>query len=91
MPERTLPQLFEDSVKKFPANIIIWEKRNGQYEGITYKEMRTRVHRFAAGLMSLGLKPGERVALISEGRADWLMSELAFSTPEPLTSPFQSR
>jgi len=76
MPERTLPQLFEDSVKKFPANIILWEKRDGRYEGITYKEMRSRVHRFSAGLMSLGLKRGDRVALISEGRADWLMSEL---------------
>ncbi|HEK86405.1 MAG TPA: long-chain fatty acid--CoA ligase [Candidatus Aminicenantes bacterium] len=76
MAERTLPQLFEESVKKFPDNVVIWEKRSGQYEGISYKEMQSRVHRFAAGLLSLGLKRGERVALISEGRADWLMSEL---------------
>ena len=76
MPERTLPQLFEDSVNKFPNNIILWEKRNGKYEGITYQEMRSRVHRFAAGLLSLGLKTGDRVGLLSEGRSEWLMSEL---------------
>jgi Long-chain acyl-CoA synthetases (AMP-forming) len=76
MPERTLPQLFEDGVNKFPNNIILWEKRNGKYEGITYQEMRSRVHRFAAGLLSLGLKTGDRVGLLSEGRSEWLMSEL---------------
>lgn len=76
MAERTLPALFEESVKKFPENVCVWEKQNGKYQGITYREMRRRVHRFAAGLISLGLKKGDRVALICEGRADWLMSEL---------------
>jgi len=76
MAERTLPQLFEDSVHQFANKVVLWEKRNGKYEGITYKEMRTRVHRMAAGLMSLGLKKGDRVTLLCEGRADWLMSEL---------------
>ena len=38
--------------------------------------MRERVHRFAAGLLSLGLEKGDRVALISEGRNDWVMAEL---------------
>ena len=76
MRERTLPALFEESVKKYPKNICLWEKRDGRYQGITYQEMRQRVHRFAAGLMSLGLKKGDRVVLLSEGRADWLMSEL---------------
>jgi len=76
MSERTLPQLFEDSVKTFTDNIVIWEKRNGKYEGITYKEMQRRVHRMAAGLLSLGLKKGDRATLLCEGRADWLISEL---------------
>lgn len=77
MAERTLCQLFEDSVQKFPNNVLMWEKRDGKYQGITYKEMRARVHDFAAGLLSLGLKKGDRVTLLAEGRADWLMSELA--------------
>ncbi len=76
MAERTLPRLFEDSAQKFPNNIIMWEKKEGEYQGLTYREMRTRVHNFAAGLLSLGLKKGDRVTLLSEGRADWLMAEL---------------
>jgi long-chain acyl-CoA synthetase len=76
MADRTLPQLFETSVEAFPHNILIWEKRGGRYEGTTYLEMRTLVQRFGAGLKELGLTKGDRVALISEGRSGWVMSEL---------------
>lgn len=70
MAHRTLPQLFEDSVRSFPDNIMMWQKTDDQYQGTTYSEMRPRVHAFSAGLMSLGLQKGDRAALISEGRND---------------------
>jgi long-chain acyl-CoA synthetase len=76
MAERTLPRLFEDSVKTYPENVLIWEKNGERYEPTAYAEMRGLVYNFAAGLMSLGLGKGDRVALISEGRRDWIMSEL---------------
>lgn len=72
----TLPFLFEESVKKYSNNILMKEKINGKYVNTTYKEMQPIVHNFAAGLLELGLKKGERVGLISEGRNDWVMSEL---------------
>ncbi len=72
----TLPMLFENSVKKYPNNVLMKEKQNGKYVNTTYKEMQPLVHNFAAGLLKLGLQKGERVALISEGRNDWVMSEL---------------
>ncbi len=55
----------------------MWEKKNSQYESITYKEMQQLVYNFSAGLITLGLKKGDRAALISEGRNDWVMAELA--------------
>ncbi|MGE5199937.1 MAG: AMP-dependent synthetase/ligase [Rhodospirillaceae bacterium] len=73
---RTLPRLFETSAERFAATVMLLEKRGDRYEGTTYAEMRDLVHRFAAGLMSLGLAKGDRVALISEGRNDWVMAEL---------------
>ncbi len=77
MTERTIPRLFETSVRAFPDNVMMWEKRGARYAGTSYREMRALVRRFAAGLRSLGLGKGDRVALISEGRNDWVMSELA--------------
>ena len=73
---KTIIKLFETSVAKFSNNIYLWEKQNGKYEGMTYKQTHDFVYRFGAGLMALGLQKGDRVGLISEGRNAWIISEL---------------
>ncbi|MBN1950930.1 MAG: AMP-binding protein [Bacteroidales bacterium] len=73
---RTLINLMEESAGNFPDNIYMWEKTGEKYVGTSYQDTRRRVHAFSAGLMQLGLKPGERVTLLSEGRNDWVISEL---------------
>ncbi len=76
MTYNTLPRLFEESTNKYPDNILLWEKQNGNYEGTTYRSAKEIVYKFAAGLIHLGLEPGDRAALISEGRNYWIFSEL---------------
>ncbi len=73
---RTLIELFETSVTKFPNNPLLWEKSKNQFAPSTYLEIRQQVYHFAAGLITIGLKPGERVGLLSEGQNSWLISEL---------------
>ena len=72
----TIPSFFEKSCQRFPDNIYLREKTGDKYTGMTYRETRVLVHRFAAGLISLGIRPGDRIALISEGRNAWVISEL---------------
>ncbi len=74
--QRTLPQMFEESVARYPANILLWEKKADSFQGTTYKSIEAQVHRCAAGLLYLGIRKGDRLALISEGRNDWVISEL---------------
>jgi len=74
---RTIPGLFEESVKKYGNLPFLWEKKTTQFESLSYQETRESVLRMAAGFDALGLKKGERVALLSEGRNDWVISELA--------------
>lgn len=74
--ERTIPQMFEESVAKYSSNVMMWEKRYDSYEPSTYAEIQATVHRCAAGLLSLGIQRGERIALLSEGRNDWVIAEL---------------
>jgi long-chain acyl-CoA synthetase len=73
---KTIPSFFEAYAELFKDNVLMWEKKDGPYQGLTYVEMQTLVHRFAGGLLSLGLNTGDRVALLSEGRNYWVMSEL---------------
>jgi len=75
-PQRTLPQLFEDSVARFADQVLMLEKKADRYEGTTYARMRELVHQFAAGLLSLGIRKGDRLSLIADARNDWVISEL---------------
>lgn len=73
---KTIIELFESSVAKFPDNIYLWEKSNGKFAGTSFKQTHTKVLQFAAGLISLGVNKGDRIGLISEGRNQWIISEL---------------
>lgn len=72
----TIIDLFERSCLKFPDNPYLWEKKDGKYEALTYGRAKSRVMEIAAGLLAVGLKKGQRVALLSEGCSDWVCSEL---------------
>lgn len=73
---KTLINLFLKSVELFPENPMIWEKTGEKYCSTTYKDSLEKVQQTAAGLMQMGFKKGERVILLSEGRNDWVFSEL---------------
>ncbi|MBN1154794.1 AMP-binding protein [candidate division KSB1 bacterium] len=75
--QRTLIRLFRQSVMQFPDNPFMWEKKGDEYVADTYKVAEPIVETTAAGLLDLGLKHGDRVALLSEGRNDWIYCELA--------------
>ncbi|MFO7977986.1 MAG: AMP-binding protein, partial [Bacteroidales bacterium] len=77
MDHQSLIHLFEASVEKYSENVLLWEKRQNEYRGITYKEAAERVRDLCAGFLKMGIQKGDRVALISEGRNDWVVGELA--------------
>ena len=73
---KSLIQFFEESVDKYSNNVYLWEKPADKYEGTTYGETRKQVYEFAAGLLKLGIKKGDRLSLISEGRNSWVIGEM---------------
>jgi long-chain acyl-CoA synthetase len=73
---KTIIELFETTVANYPDNVYLWEKKDGKYQGTTYKETREIVLNIAAGLVSIGMKKGDRSGLVSDGRNDWIFSEL---------------
>ena len=73
---KTIIELLENSSKRYPNNPYLFEKKADRYEALTYKETKEEAYRVAAGLISLGIMKGDRVALISESRTDWVTSEL---------------
>jgi long-chain acyl-CoA synthetase len=73
---KSLINFFEESAEKYSSNVFMWEKPFDKYEGTTYGETKKQVYEFAAGLIRLGIKKGDRLSLISEGRNSWVIGEL---------------
>jgi long-chain acyl-CoA synthetase len=73
---QTIPDFFEENVQKYADNVYLLEKNGTTYRGTTYAEVKLMVGQFAAGLLKLGVSKGDRIALQSEGRNAWVVSEL---------------
>lgn len=75
--KKTLIDLFEASVARFPDNTFLLEKTTDTFRPTTYKEVKEQVYALGAGLQALGVEKGDHVALLSEGRNAWIIGELA--------------
>ena len=77
MIKKTLVDLFEESVKNYSNNTFLLEKTGKEFKPTTYTEVKEQVYRLGAGLQALGVKKGDTMALLSEGRNMWIIGELA--------------
>jgi long-chain acyl-CoA synthetase len=66
---------------------FLWAKRDGEWRPISWSEAARQVASLAASLKRIGLQPGDRVALVSENRPEWLISDLAIMAAGCVTVP----
>jgi long-chain acyl-CoA synthetase len=88
---KTLIHLFEDCVNKFSDNIFLLEKKTDQFVGSTFREVHEKATWFGAGLMELGVKKGDRIALLAEGRNDWVICEIGIFYTGAIDVPLSVR
>jgi len=65
----------------------LWSKKEGRYRFITWKEFAGRVREIALALDYLGVKPGDRIGLLSENRPEWAFADLAILSLGAVTVP----
>ncbi len=74
---KTIIGLLNETVEKYGENPYLYEAlQNIEYTALTFREVKELAIRFAAGLMAMGVEGGERVALMSEGKSNWVIGEL---------------
>ena len=76
MNKPTIIDFVEHYTAKYADHVFLREKVNEEWTATTYSQTRDQAHLIGAGLMALGLKKGERVALLSQGRNLWVTGEL---------------
>lgn len=76
----TLTQLFFTAVERHDKPDALQVKIGGRYEPISHRDLATRVRHAARGLRTLGLNPGDRVAILSENRPEWAIADYACLT-----------
>ncbi len=72
----TIIDLLNTSVDKYAKNPFLWEKLTTEFIPTSYEETRRQAQEMAAGLLALGIENGDKIALLSEGRNAWIITEL---------------
>jgi long-chain acyl-CoA synthetase len=73
-----LVTMFQDSVRRFGERPLFGQPApDGTWVWLAYREVGERVDRFRAGLRTLGVETGDRVAVISGNRVEWFVGAYA--------------
>jgi long-chain acyl-CoA synthetase len=73
---RNLVELHRRQAERFGPRVTLRFKRHGLYHDYTWDRYRADVLACAAALIDAGVRPGERVGLLSENRPEWLIADL---------------
>lgn len=84
---RTIADLPFHVLGRFPKPLLVGRCRGGEVEGLSNKEVFERVRDLSLGLEAIGVQPGDRVAILSESRPEWLLTDLAVLTAGAVLVP----
>jgi long-chain acyl-CoA synthetase len=76
----TLTRLLFDAVATYHKPDALQVKRNGRYQPISHDTLLERIRRTAFGLEDIGVRAGDRVAILSENCPEWAIADYACLT-----------
>lgn len=71
IPTNSIGAALANSCETFATKTALMHKTDGQYRRISYRSLRDSVIMLAGELLRMGVKSGDRVALISDSRPEW--------------------
>ncbi len=80
MKYKTIPEMFYKQAESNKDKVILKYKKEGEWIDIRWDEEKEYVESFALGLMKLGIESGEKIAILSENRCEWYVSDLAIQS-----------
>lgn len=78
LPEpKTLPELFLRSLREFDLPDALNFKHEGEWKSISSAEVVSRAENLALGLYALGLRKGDRAAIMAANSPEWTLADAA--------------
>ncbi len=72
----TIPQLLDHTVERFGERVALRHTRGGARHEITWRAYRDRCREVAKSLISLGVAPGEGVAILGYNAPEWVFADV---------------
>lgn len=73
----TIPKLLRDfAVNRSSKNVLLEKDASGVFQPITWNKLYDLCSSFGAGLLSLGVKKGDHIGIVSDNRSEWLIADL---------------
>ena len=73
----TLVELFNRSREKFGSNPLFGEKKDGEYQWVTYEQVGQMIEHFQSALAEMGIGPDDTVAVIEDNSVKWAVGAYA--------------
>lgn len=83
----SVPHLFLETCEQLANNVAMSEKILGSWQESTWAALREKVENCAAGLLKLGVQPGDRVAILSGSSSKWSIADLGILFSQAATVP----
>ena len=87
MEASSIPQVFFDRAAQRGGKTAHMVKRDGAWHEISWQELSDIVRHAARGLLTLDLQAGDRVAILSDSRAEWVQCDLGIMAAGGITVP----
>ena len=72
---RTIAELFQQASSSYPRRDLLNFKRDGRWQSIDGEEMYSRMEACAAGFIKLGIRKGDRVAILAPNSPEWTITD----------------
>ncbi len=87
MADQTIYQVLRETCRNFGSRNALGYRKDKEYRYITYADLWERVRRLRAALHSMGLRKGDRLAILSENRPEWAIADLAAQSMGVISVP----
>jgi len=91
-PYKSLVDMFERTIEEHGPRDLFFEKKCGTWVATTYEDFASEVERVRAGLLGLGVRRGDRVAIIANNCVPWAaMAHACFGIGAALVPMYEAQ